>query len=123
MYRYAPAVCALVLAATSLRVGADDSPTDTPQEFLVLRNGEVLCGSTSRDGDRYVVAGEGSQVRFASRDVDFTCRTLDEAYAIQQRRIVKGRIDDHLNLADWCLRQGLTGYAARELSAAMALDA
>jgi len=36
---------------------------------------------------------------------------------------VAGRIDDRLNLADWCLRQGLTGYAARELSAAIVLDA
>jgi len=122
--RYAPAVCALVLLATSLRVGgADESPTGAPQEFLVLRNGEVLSGKVSRDGDRYVVTGDGSQMRFPSREVDFTCRSLDEAYSIQERRIVKGRIDDHLNLADWCLKQELTGYAARELSAAMAIDA
>src|SRR5262245_49362811 len=122
--RYAPIFCALpLLAPCRTSGGADELPTDALQEFLVLRNGEVLSGSISRDGDRYVVAGDGSQVRFASREVDFTCRTLDDAYAIQQRRIVKGRIDDHLNLADWCLRQGLTGYAAREVSAAMALDA
>src|SRR5262245_41382901 len=122
-YRYAPIIC-LAVSVTCTALGrADDAPANIAQEFLVLRNGEVLSGRITRDGDRYVVAGEGSQMRFPSREVDFTCRTLDEAYSIQERRVVAGRIDDRLNLADWCLRQGLTGYAARELSAAMVLDA
>lgn len=122
--RSAPIFCALALFAIWSQAGRAEQPTpDAASEFLVLRNGEVLTGTISRDGDRYVVTGEGSQIRFASREVDFTCRTLDEAYLIQERRTVAGRIDDRLNLADWCLRQGLTGYAARELSAAMVLDA
>ena len=124
LYRYALVFCALALSASWSNGGrAEEPPANAAQEFLVLRNGEVLTGTISRDGDRYVVAGEGSQMRFPSREVDFTCRTLDEAYAIQERRVVAGRIDDRLTLADWCLRQGLTGYAARELSAAMVLDA
>jgi hypothetical protein len=123
LYRYAPILCALAISAICPNVRGAEDPSSAPQEFLVLRNGEVLTGIISRDGDRYVVAGEGSQMRFASREVDFTCRTLDEAYSIQERRVMAGRVDDHLNLADWCLRQGLTGHAARELSAAIVLDA
>jgi hypothetical protein len=123
LYRYAPIIC-LAVSVTCTKFGrADDAPPNAQQQFLVLRNGEVLSGKISLDGDRYVIAGEGSQMRFPSREVDFACQTLDEAYAIQARRVVAGRIDDCLNLADWCLRQGLTGYAARELSAAMVLDA
>ena len=57
-----------------------------------------------------------------SKDVDFTCKSLDEAYQLQRNRVIVGRIDDHLNLADWCLRQNLMGYAAREIAAAMDID-
>jgi hypothetical protein len=122
LYRYAPIIC-LALSVVCTKFGrADDASSDAAQQFLVLRNGEVLSGRITRDGDRYVIASEGSQMRFPSREVDFTCRTLDEAYSIQERRVVAGRVEDRLNLADWCLRQGLTGYAARELSAAMVLD-
>src|SRR5262245_3476211 len=123
LYRYAPIICLAVSVICTKFGRADEAPTDAAQQFLVLRNGEVLSGRITRDGDRYVVAGEGSQMRIPSREVDFTCRTLDEAYSIQERRVVAGRIDDRLTLADWCLRQGLTGYAARELSAAMVIDA
>jgi hypothetical protein len=123
LYRYAPIIC-LAASVICTKFGrADEATLDPAPQFLVLRNGEVLSGRITRDGDRYVLAGEGSQMRFPSREVDFTCGTLDEAYSIQERRVVAGRIEDRLNLADWCLRQGLTGYAARELSAAMVLDA
>jgi len=123
LYRYAPIICLAASVICTALGRADDAPANSTQEFLVLRNGEVLSGRITRDGDRYVVAGEGSQVRFPSREVDFTCLTLDEAYSIQERRVMAGRIDDRLNLADWCLRQGLTGCAAHELSAAIMLDA
>jgi hypothetical protein len=112
----AAAVCAAeaVDAASPQSVAA---PT-----LVVLRNGEVLSGQVSREGDRTVVASEGTEIRLSAREVDFVCQTLDEAYTIQCNREVAGRIEDHLNLADWCLRHELLGYAAREITVAMQID-
>ncbi len=93
------------------------------RSLVVLRNGEVIAGKISRDGDRTIVTSEGTEIRLAPREVDFTCQTLDEAYMVQRNRIIAGRIEDHLNLADWCLRHQLLGYAAREITFAMQLDA
>ena len=66
---------------------------------------------------------EAAEIRRRPARCDFTCQTLDEAYTFQHNRIIAGRIEDHLNLADWCLRHQLLGYAAREITSAMQLDA
>jgi hypothetical protein len=93
-----------------------------PPSLVVLRNGEVLAGKISRDGERYLVSAEGTEIRLSPREVDFVCQTLDEAYNVQHNRVVAGRIEDRLSLADWCLRHQLLGYAAREITAAMQID-
>ncbi|HTQ37802.1 MAG TPA: hypothetical protein VMJ32_02170 [Pirellulales bacterium] len=111
-----------LLAIPVCAVWAADPPSNAQTELVVLRNGEVLSGVVSRQGDRYVIRGDGTEIRLASRDVDFLCQTLDEAYNVQRNRVVAGRIEDHLNLADWCMRQKLLGYAAREITAAMEID-
>jgi hypothetical protein len=105
---------------------SETATTQSPvasRSLVVLRNGEVLEGQISRDGDRTIVSSEGAEIRLSPREVDFTCQTLDEAYTIQHNRVIAGRIEDHLNLADWCLRHQLLGYAAREITSAMQLDA
>ncbi|HZZ26385.1 MAG TPA: hypothetical protein VFE46_00155 [Pirellulales bacterium] len=109
----------------AIPVGAASAadPPASAQQLVVLRNGEVLSGAVSRQGDRYIIASAGTEIRLASRDVDFLCETLDEAYQVQHNRELAGRIDDRLNLAEWCLRQKLLGYAAREIAAAMEIDA
>ncbi len=93
-----------------------------PTGLVVLRNGEILSGRISHDGGRTIISSEGTEIRLSPREVDFVCQTLDEAYTVQHNRIVAGRIDDHLNLAEWCLRHELLGYAAREITAAMQID-
>jgi hypothetical protein len=96
--------------------------TTAPTGLVVLRNGEIISGRISRDGDRTIISSEGTEIRLSPREVDFVCQTLDEAYTVQHNRIVSGRIDDHLNLAEWCMRHELFGYAAREITAAMQID-
>jgi hypothetical protein len=120
-------MAALATAACALWA-AEPSPGAPMQaksatSLLVLRNGEVLSGRVSRQGDRYIVVSEGTEIRLAIPEVDFLCQTIDEAYTVQRNRIVAGRIEDHLNLAEWCLRQQLLGDAAREIAAAMQIDA
>src|SRR5689334_15907832 len=95
--RFLPIFCALVIALASMVLAADPaapSPNasqppaaDTRPLLVILRNGEYLTGQVTQDKDRYVVETDGTQIRLAKRDVDFFCRSLDEAYTIQRDRI------------------------------------
>ena len=89
----------------------------------MLRNGEVLHGQITRDDAYYRIVLSDGELRVKISDAELICHDLDEAYRYKRNRLALGRADDHLDLADWCLRQGLPGYAAREISAALVLDA
>ena len=103
-------------------IWASDAAGQPAHGVLVLRNGEVLAGTTTKVGDRYVVAkSDGSELRIPTRDVEMYCLDLDEAY-IRRRQTVSPRdASAHLQLADWCLRCGLHARAADELLAAIAI--
>lgn len=89
---------------------------------LILRNGEVLAGITTKAGDRYVVAlNQGGELRIPTRDVEMHCLDLDEAYRRKRAGISARDASARLQLADWCLRYGLQSRAADELLAAQAL--
>ena len=120
--KIAPIFCLLLLLALP-RVGrsADNSAPAQPG-ILVLRNGEILEGQISQKDDRYVVVLTDGEIRLLARDVDFLCHSLDEAYEVQSKRIVGQRIEDRLQLANWCMRNNLIVPAAREITAAKAID-
>jgi hypothetical protein len=103
-------------------IWASDAVGQSTYGVLVLRNGEVLAGTTTKVGDRYVVAkSDGSELRIPTRDVEMHCLDLDEAY-VRRRQMVSPRdASAHLQLADWCLRCGLHARAADELLAAIAI--
>jgi hypothetical protein len=91
---------------------------------LVLRNGEMLTGAIVRTGDRYtVVLGESGELRIAATDVEMFCRDMDEAYERRRAMLPDRGAATHVELADWCLRHGLSSRAADELLAAMERDA
>ena len=110
------------IANFAIAARAESAPENSAQQLVVLRSGEVLAGRVSHVADRYLVESEGTEVRLPAHDVDFVCSSLDEAYRIQAARRGEGKIDDHLHLAEWCLREGLNGYAAQEITTAMGLD-
>jgi hypothetical protein len=97
-------------------------PAVSQQELLLLRNGEVLAGRITHEDDYYHVVLPDGELRVKANEAELVCRNLDEAYSFKCKRLALGRADDHLDLADWCLRQSLPGYAAKEIAAAMALD-
>lgn len=118
-------VVLLALLSLPSSISADEpaaSAPPSPPQWIVLRNGEALQGSLTSEGDRLRITIDGGEIRLSAREVDFVCASLDEAYRLQCRRIIVGRIEDHLDLAQWCLRQGLLGYTAQQISAAMAID-
>ncbi len=103
-------------------VWAEEPPPPADAQLLLLRNGEVLAGRISRDGDSYRLTLADGEVRVKPSDVELICHNLDEAYLFKHSRLALGRVDDHLDLAEWALRQGLPGYAAKEIAASLAID-
>lgn len=99
-----------------------DSP-QAAEQLIMLRNGEILRGRVTQQEDHYKISIADGELRIRTTDVDLICQSIDEAYEARRKRISGGSSDDHLDLADWCLKQGLPSDAARELSAALALDA
>lgn len=92
------------------------------QAVVLLTNGELLSGKVSLAGDQYFVWVPEGEIRLPTKRVQRVCDTVDDAYSYLARSSM-GSIDDHLGLAAWCLRYELLGYAAKEISAAIALNA
>ncbi|NLF73846.1 MAG: hypothetical protein GX575_32960 [Candidatus Anammoximicrobium sp.] len=121
--RYASRLCFLlsVLFGINPLLGTDVDGLPAPG-VLVLRNGEVLAGITSKVGDRYVVAqNQGGELRIPTREVEMHCLDLEEAYLRKRERVSAKDLSARLQLADWCLRYGLYARAADELLAVGAL--
>jgi hypothetical protein len=86
-----------------------------PLKVLVLRDGGVLSGTVTRDGDRFVVTRAGSEIQVKQSDVLAACRSLEEAYDQRRKQISRPSAESHLSLAEWCLRHDLPRQAAREM--------
>jgi hypothetical protein len=90
---------------------------------LVLKNGQVLEGSITRAGDYYVVSqGEGSELKLNVNDVELCCASLLEAYEFKASHVSSFSPKSHLDLAKWCLRQGLIEQCTEQLTAAQKID-
>lgn len=115
----------LLLAIGGVAVWA--APLFAPEPgLLVLKNGRVISGGILREGDKYIVTVGSDQssgeLKIPASEVLFACRDLVEAYE-RKRDMIRG-IDTkpHLDLAEWCIAQGLYDRAADQLVAAMKLD-
>jgi hypothetical protein len=108
--------CVLLLLAV-LTAGLRAEPLQlAPREgVLLLRTGSVVRGKISRVGDRYYVALPHAELRIKVSEVELFCSNLDEAYRLKSSVIKPGQADARLELAEWCIRNNLLGYAAREI--------
>jgi hypothetical protein len=118
----------LVLAASVVGLAGpvgwcQDELSLAPQEgVLLLRNQNVLRGKISRAGDYYFVVVPDGEIRLRTWQVDAVCGSLDEVYRIKSESLPLGRLDGHLELAEWCLRERLFGYAGEQILHARQLD-
>jgi hypothetical protein len=112
------------LLALLLTYAAEGQTSLRPQAgVLLLRNGQVLSGLITRAGDYYIVTiNAGSEVRERASEVEAFCGSLDEVYEFKQRHLPGSGARPHLDLAEWCLRNGLHGRCAQQLVAAMRLE-
>lgn len=90
---------------------------------LVLKNGQVLEGAITRAGDYFVVSqGEGSELKLNANEVELCCVSLLEAYQFKANRVSSFSSKSRLDLAKWCLRQGLIEQCTAQLTAAQNID-
>jgi hypothetical protein len=108
-------------AAATLRA-ADEVSLVPQQAVLLLNNGQLLEGTITMAGDRYDVVGNDSEIRVKRSEVAALCRDREECYRHKRAGIDEGRVQDHLELAEWCLKHALVESAETELKAARAAD-
>jgi hypothetical protein len=114
----------LVVALAITRSAPAQSAGGTPpvsQGVAVLHGGETIVGRVRETADGYCVTVPDGEIRLHKAEVDFCCGSLREAYA----RLSTAMADDaneHLRLAQWCVRQGVLDMAAREVAAARAIN-
>jgi hypothetical protein len=101
---------------------ADDSPFGPRPGVLLLRNGELIEGDITLAGDRYDVAVPSGQMHIRRSEVQFVGRSMLECYDRRKASISIDKVQDHLELADWCLRHHLYEQAALALADAVATD-
>lgn len=109
----------VLLIGFALRAHAADPDWQAQEGVLVLRNGYVISGRITVVHDTLLVAtGPGGEVRLPRADVEFLCRTIDDAYLQQRDALPERDLPARLKLAGWCLRNGLPHRAADQLLAA-----
>jgi hypothetical protein len=89
---------------------------------LLLNNGELIEGTIIAAGDRFDVEIKDGSLSVKRSDVAAVCASAEECYLRKRGGIDSLRPGDHLELAEWCLRQRLLNHAEEELAAARALD-
>jgi hypothetical protein len=113
-----------ILALAALAASAAAQTSVLPQAgVLVLRNGHVLEGEITRAGDFYVVTqGQGSEVKLDANLVELFCGSLLEAYDFKAAHASSFSVKSRLDLAKWCLRQGLQEQCAEQLAIAANIE-
>jgi len=88
----------------------------------MLRNGSILQGEITRQGDYYHVVMQRGELQVPVGQVDACCRNLADAYRQRRASRTGSSADSHRQLAAWCLRHDLLDYARVEVRAARAMD-
>jgi hypothetical protein len=94
----------------------------TAESLVVLRNGQVLRGQVTSDRDRFLVKLPGREISVRRNEVDVVSRSLDDAYQLKRAKVSPSDVVGRLDLAEWCLEQGLLGNAGAELAVVLSLE-
>ena len=96
-----------------------DRTNSTAGKVILLTNRQILHGEVAIYGDDYLITQPTSEIRIARDRVEHICRSLHEAYRYLQHQTRFGSAGAHLQLAQWCLDEGLTGGAQEQLEEAI----
>jgi hypothetical protein len=101
---------------------SDDTPFGPQPGVLLLRNGELIEGEITLAGDRYDVTVPSGQMHIRRSEVQFVGHTILECYQRRKGLVSIDKVQDHMELAEWCLRHHLYEQAALALADAVATD-
>jgi hypothetical protein len=110
------------VAAQWLVAAADELALSPQPGILLLHNGEMIEGTITTAGDRYDVNLKDGEIHVPRSSVAMVCRTIEDCYLHRRSGITQDRVQDHLELAEWCLRNHLLESAEQELADARAAD-
>jgi hypothetical protein len=117
MFRHICLVLTCCLWPLALAIADDASLKVSPQPGVVLlRNGQVLSGKVTEAGEEYYISLPSGEIRLKASQVEMVCRDLREGYERKRSRIDPARVQDHLDLAMWCLWQKLFDEATGEIA-------
>lgn len=117
------ALCACAATLGAVAAVGDDVSIKPRAGVLLLNNGELIAGTIIPAGDRYDVRLETGEIRIRRSEVAMVCRDAQECYRNRRAGIDPDRAQDHLELAEWCIKNDLLEPAEHELAAARAADA
>jgi hypothetical protein len=96
------------------------------ESVVVLRSGGVLHGVVTQVDERYIVNRKHSSVDVPAAQVLLVAGSMEEAYQKQRgqlnSKLTGATAENHLTLADWCLRYGMLHGAEQEIAAARKID-
>ncbi len=98
--------------AIASRLPADESSLGPRHGVLLLRNGELVAGEVLLSGDRYDVSVAGGQIHIKRSEVEYFGATVLDCYERRRSHVEPGKVQENLELAEWCMRQQLYEQAA-----------
>lgn len=125
--RFAMAACLCLVSSSGLpSLRAQTSPTvsasASAERVLLLQNGKVVKGTIRQTAAGYVVNVTGGQMVLPFDQVRLEAADLEEAYRQQRDTLPNHTAAAHIDLARWCITNGLPDYAHKELRTALRLE-
>lgn len=93
-----------------------------PDRVLLLNNGKIVKGNIQQSAQGYIVTLPAGRMVLGFDQVRFEADDVEDAYRQQRRDLPKDSADGHIDLARWCVTNGLPDQARVELRSALKLD-
>lgn len=116
-------VCLLIFSAAAYVVGDDVVIRKAKsQKLLVLNSGRVFGGQLIARTDGYDVILPSGRMYISSDRIRFIASSMQDAYEKMSDSVQHKTPSIHVQMARWCLTNGLQSQARRELLNALHLD-
>jgi hypothetical protein len=114
---------AFICGMLSLISVAKDARADEPEQLILLSNGNVLKGLAIPQGDLVIIERDnGSQLRLQRDQVIHTADSVAALYEFRCQHRTFRSSASHVDMAKWCLRNGLIEQAQLEINELIRLD-
>lgn len=122
--RLAFAVCLWLASGSDVpRLHAQTSPVasgvSSTERLLLLHNGKVVKGVIRQNAVGYVVNVTGGQMALPFDQVRLEAADLEDAYRQLRDTLPDHTAAAHIELARWCVTNGMLDYARKELREAL----